>query len=143
MVRVEAQVLDHFEQTGVAPAGARVREEMLRRAQWLGEKDRLIVQLWVKGNLTLREMSSVVELPAGSISRRLARIRERMQDRCVTALLETRGGLPEEMREVALEYFLTGMKAREIADRHRMPVRRVRKMIEFVKGWQNGRVSNR
>jgi DNA-directed RNA polymerase specialized sigma24 family protein len=141
VVRFDGQVLDRFEEAAVPVSGAGAREEMLRRAQWLEEKDRVIVQLWVKGNLTLREMAGVVGLPAGSISRRLARVRERLQDRVVNALLESRAGLPEEFREVGLEYFLTGMALHEIADRHRMPVGEVRRIVQFIKGWQKGRIA--
>jgi DNA-directed RNA polymerase specialized sigma24 family protein len=141
VVRLDAQVLDHFEETGVQAGSANVREEMLRRAQWLDERDRALVQLSVKGNLTLREMAGVVGLPAGSISRRLARVRARLQDRVVNALLDSRAGLPKEFREVGLEYFLTGMPLYEIADRHRMPIGQVRRIVQFIKGWQKGRVA--
>jgi DNA-directed RNA polymerase specialized sigma24 family protein len=141
MIEMDQRVMDRID---LEKVGAQVdgRDEMLRRSAWLAEKDRRIVQLSAKGNLTMREMSELVGLPAGSISRRLTRIRLRMADRVVNGLLDRRCALPVEFKEIGLEYFLTGLRTGEIADKHRLPAGQVRRIIQFIQGWQKGRVGN-
>jgi hypothetical protein len=56
----------------------------------------------------------------------------------VVALVENRGSLPDEYRQIGIEHFLQGMSGPQLADRHQMSAYQVRRIIEYLKVWREG-----
>ena len=126
------------------PGSARVREQrdtcsnVLTRAGMLQPDDRILVELALKKRLTNLQLSQLLSVDAGTVSRRLHRIVNRLHDPVVVALIRPDCPLPPDYRQVALEHLLHGMTLRQIADRHLMRASQVRRMIEHVRGWHRG-----
>jgi hypothetical protein len=62
----------------------------------------------------------------------------RLKRPIVGALSDRRCPLAPEYRTIGIELHLTGLTTREIADKHRMPVAEVRRVLAFVDGWAKG-----
>lgn len=111
---------------------------VLRRAQMLDRKDRLLVELVMKGRATRKELSDVFGIQPGTVTRRVQRLSARLFDPLVADLLDDSCPLAPEYRQVGIEYFLLRLGAAPIADKHRIPVREVERRLAFVRGWHRG-----
>src|SRR5215217_3462147 len=80
-------------------------EALLERARALEPKDRLLLELTFRKNLSVREIARILERPAGTVSRRLHRLCKRLRDPLVAALLDESCALTPEYRALAIEYF--------------------------------------
>jgi DNA-directed RNA polymerase specialized sigma24 family protein len=111
---------------------------ILRRAAYLPPADRALVEAAVKSNLPRRQIARLLNLPAGTITRRLQRLGNRLHDPLVVALLDDRCGLPEDLRKAGISHFLQGQPMRRIARDLDTSLFQVRKMIEQLRGWHRG-----
>jgi DNA-directed RNA polymerase specialized sigma24 family protein len=112
---------------------------LLERAQWLTPPDRLLIELVLDGRQAMRQIAAFSGVPAGTITRRIRRIVNRLYDPLVVALLDDHCPLPREHRQLGIEHFLQGRTAAQLAELHRMNTYRVHKILEFVRGWHRGR----
>jgi Sigma-70, region 4 len=112
--------------------------DLFRRARALGEKDRLIIELAFKNQMTVRQIGQILEMPAGTISRRVNRICARLRDPMVVALLEGDCGLASQMKRIAIEHFVRGKRVDELAKEHQIKPGQVRGVLSFVRGWYRG-----
>jgi DNA-directed RNA polymerase specialized sigma24 family protein len=112
-----------------------VHAAILRRAQLLLPRDRSIVELTLKGNLSRQVVARTLGLAPGSVSRRLQRLSARLHDPLVVALLAADCPLSPEYRQVGVEHFLQGLPATDIADKHRMSAEQIRKTIASIRHW--------
>jgi len=136
-------VSDHNGQRLIGHNGSAGPHELLRRrARFLREQDRALVELALGEKASLREIAQLLGIPAGTVSRRLWRLSARLSDPLVVALLERGDPLREEYRQLGIEYFLRGQSMEELADLHRMSRREVQKALDFVRGW-HGATSGR
>jgi hypothetical protein len=113
-------------------------EMLLERASVLEPRDRLLLELTFKRNLTVREIARILERPAGTVSRRLHRLCKRLRDPLVAALIDARCPLTPEYRILAIEYFAQGRLIADLEDRHQIPRGKIRAMLHFVRGWYRG-----
>lgn len=104
----------------------------------LEPRDRVLVELACEKNLSLRQISAILGRPAGSLSRRLNRLRETLQDPIVAALVDSHCVLTPEYRQLGLEYFAQRREIRELAKARQMTPTQIRAVLNFVRGWYRG-----
>jgi hypothetical protein len=131
----------------VAARGARVvrdlgdeRGELFRRARFLRDEDRLLIELAFKNHMSMRQIARATGRPAGSISRRLVRLCTHLRDPAVLVMIDPAFPfpLPPEHRQLAIEHIVQWRSARQLAEVHQMPLHEVRRILAFVKGWCKG-----
>jgi DNA-directed RNA polymerase specialized sigma24 family protein len=140
MPMLDNRVLDHVDPDSVSTLrdAQGMQEAVLRRAAYLDDQDRMLLQLVLRGSISRREMGKLVGVPGGTVSRRVARLSRRLHDPIVVALTDPRCPLASEYRQLGVEHFLRGMSVRELADLHEMSPTQVREVLNFVRGWQKG-----
>jgi len=117
----------------------RISVPMEKRIAWLNPGDRQLLQLSLRGTLSRREMALLMGQSSGSVTRRLRRILERLNDPVVVALVENGKLLPELHQEVGLAYFLRARTIRQIGAEFDVALYQVRRILEYVRGWFGGR----
>jgi DNA-directed RNA polymerase specialized sigma24 family protein len=111
------------------------RSELLERSAHLLPDDRRLIELVVKNQLSQRQLAELLDIPAGTVCRRVRKLINRMCDPMVIALLATSNPVPPEHRQLAIEYWLQGQTKLQLAELHQMPLSEVVRMLEFVRGW--------
>jgi DNA-directed RNA polymerase specialized sigma24 family protein len=132
---------DRLERSCRTTSPQRLRDastDILRRAQFLDPRDKLLIDLAVRNRLSVRQLGRVFGLPTGTICRRMKRLANRLLNPVVIALLERNLPLPNHYRQLGVEYFLQGRSFTELADLHRIPRATVQRMISHVRGWHEG-----
>jgi len=104
----------------------------------LNSKERLLVEMALKHGLSRRQMGLALDLPPGTVTRRLRRLVNRLYDPLIDALMDRTCTLSSEERQVGIEYFLQRKPVGEIAREHGLSRWATRQMIEFIRGWQRG-----
>src|ERR1700761_8713901 len=115
-----------------------VSEVMLRRASHLAKDDRMMVELRLRGQLSHRRIAKLMELPAGTVARRLKRLGSLLHDPLIVRLLDGPCPLERTDRQIAIGYFLHRRPLRELAVIHRQPLPQISKRLQFVRGWFRG-----
>ena len=113
-------------------AGLRQRIDLLKR------EDRVLIELAMNPDLTRRRIAALVGLKPGTVTRRINKLAARLHDATVLRLLDARCPLSPEQRQIGVEHFLTGLSARQLSDKHQMPVAQVYRVIDYVRGWSRG-----
>jgi DNA-directed RNA polymerase specialized sigma24 family protein len=116
----------------------RIPGELLKRVKLLREPERTLFQLLLTGNVSRRQIARMLDLPPGTITRRVQRLAARLHDPLVVALADDRCPLPRHDRELGIDHFLHGMSISQITGAHRIPSSRVRERLAFVRGWHKG-----
>ena len=111
---------------------------MFKRAEALSKADRMLLELAFKHNCTVRRLGELFEAEPGTISRRLRRICTRLREPIVAAILEPTCQLLPEYRQLAIEYFVQGLRLADLAEQHQMPLTQVRSIVHFVRAWFRG-----
>ena len=111
---------------------------VMKRVALLPQRDRAIVELTLRSNLSRAGIGRAFGMSAGQVSRRLRVLYGRLHDPLVVALFEDRCPLAPEYRQLGIEHHLLGLSPRELADKHRMRIGEVRRMLVFVRGWHKG-----
>jgi DNA-directed RNA polymerase specialized sigma24 family protein len=109
---------------------------LLRRAQFLRDEERLLLELAIRSDLSVRQIGRLKNVPPGTISRRVQRLCARLRDPMVNWLIDPAAcTLPPEHRQLAIEHFVQGHSSNELAEKHMMRAARVRQMLDQVRGW--------
>jgi DNA-directed RNA polymerase specialized sigma24 family protein len=127
-------ILD-YQTASVRAVGDEAHAKVLRRAAYLRPADRALLEMTLRGKLSRREIGALMGIPSGTVTRRVWRLGNRLHDPLVVALIERPGKLRAEYRQVGLEHFVQGLTARDIADLHRMGVKEVRRILDFLRVW--------
>jgi DNA-directed RNA polymerase specialized sigma24 family protein len=109
-----------------------------KRIALLPQRDRAIVELTLRSNLSRSEIARAFGMSAGQVSRRLKVLYARLHDPLVIALFDERCPLAPEYRQLGIEHHLVGLSPRELADKHRLADGEVRRMLVFIRGWHKG-----
>jgi hypothetical protein len=139
---VDNQILDRVKEVDFRSTPD-ARRLMLRRAEFLDRRDQTLVQLVLRGTLSLRDIAGLVGSDAGTVCRRMARLANRLNDPLVVALTDPRCPLPAEHRQLGIEHFVRGIRFRDLVELHRMSPHAVRRMLTFIRGWHKGVVQGR
>ena len=112
---------------------------LLRRARHLDPAEQHLASLaWAKG-ATARELGQMMGLNHGSVVRRLQRIKRRLTDPLIVAVLEAGMPLAGVDREIALSHCLRREPLNVVARRLNLPRAVVKKRLDYVRGWVSGR----
>lgn len=130
------QVLDRNFADSARPA--EMGQALGRRVEMLREPERTLFRLLTAGNVSRRQLAHMLQIPPGTLTRRVRRLANRLHDPIVVMLCEPRCPLPADYRQLGIEHFLQGQSIGQLADLHRMPERRVRDILSFIRGWQKG-----
>jgi hypothetical protein len=106
-----------------------------KRILFLDAVDRKLIELTVKGTLTRREAGMLVGMPGGTVTRRIRRMLERLNDPLVVALVDYGKLLPELHQEVGLAFFLRKRSFSAIEAEFGLSRYAVKRMIDYVRGW--------
>jgi hypothetical protein len=120
------------------PRGIILDPETLRRIRFLGDKDRLLIELTFNNGLTRRQLAAALNRAPGNISRRLRAIARRLADPLVLALTSASCTLPPEHRQIGIEHFLHRCPLKQLTRRHALPYPQLKQMIEYIRGWHRG-----
>src|SRR5688572_33374230 len=90
------------------------QREILRRAELLPPRDRLLVRLSLNNGVSRRQLGEVLNLRPGSVTRRLQRLGARLNDPLVVALLREDCPLAPEYRQLGVEHFLQRSEERRV-----------------------------
>ena len=124
----------------LAPAGM---DGLLERAKLLDADDRLLLESTFVHNLSLRQIARLAGRNAGALSRTVKRLIRQLNHPTALAMLDVRCPLAQPLKQIGVERFLIGMTARQIAEKHEMPLRAVRKSIASIEMWMLLRSSGR
>ncbi|HEX8342871.1 MAG TPA: hypothetical protein VF624_18355 [Tepidisphaeraceae bacterium] len=118
--------------------GARQRKAW----QWLGETDRLIVELASQGN-SQRLISRAVGITPGTVSRRLNAIQQRLGDAVTLVLLDPSTPLDDDTRSMALLHQVGRLSAPVLARQLGIAQSVVRERLRYARGIARGRLMRR
>jgi len=111
---------------------------LLRRAQFLAPRDRLLVEMAFEKQLSHRQIGQLMSIPAGTVTRRLQRICRRLRDPMIVLLMDECCPLPPDQRDLALEHFLNRCPATELSRLHQVPRWEINRRLDYVRGWYRG-----
>jgi DNA-binding CsgD family transcriptional regulator len=117
------------------PSRREANSVLLERAKILEPKDRQLIELWLEGNLSVRQIARILELPPGTVSRRMRRLCARLGDPLVAALLDPTCSLPDTYRAIALAHFASCRRIHQLATDSQITRGEVRHILHFVRGW--------
>ena len=127
---------DARDRPGVSPA-------LMGRIELLPTRDRAIVELTLRANLSRAGIARALDMAPGQVSRRLRVLYARLHDPLVVALCDDRCPLAPEYRQLGIEHFLLGVRVPQLSDKHRLPQAHVRRMLAYLRGWHKGAAGGR
>src|SRR4051812_19332372 len=125
--------LDRMDATSARPDLRGAQWSLFDRAEFLEPADRLLLELAIKKQLTCRQLSQLMSVPAGTVCRRLRRVINRLRDPMIVAILHPACPLPPEYRQLAIEHMLQRKSVRTLSEMHRMATSQIRQMLEHVR----------
>jgi hypothetical protein len=106
-----------------------------KRILFLAPLDRKLLELTVSGTLTRRQAGALVGLSSGTVTRRVRRLLDRLNNPLVVALVDYGQLLPELHREVGLAYFLRKRSFAQIAVEFGLSRYMAKQMVQHVRWW--------
>jgi hypothetical protein len=107
-----------------------------KRILFLDPMDRKLLELTVSGTLTRRQAGALVGLSSGTVTRRIRRLMDRLNDPLVVALVDYGQLLPELHREVGLAFFLRKRSFAQIEVEFGLSRYAAKRMVQYVRWWQ-------
>jgi DNA-directed RNA polymerase specialized sigma24 family protein len=135
---LDPQKLDRFfSESAVAPRDV-LNGSLLERSLALLPDERLIMELAFKSYLTHRQIAQLLNVPAGTVTRRLQRICRRLRDPLVVLLLDERCPLPSDTRAIAIGHFLHNRSATQLSRQLGIRRQEILRTLNYVRGWHRG-----
>lgn len=117
-----------FDWRRIRPGRFMIDEEFVRRAKHLDPTERALFDLILVHNTSHRQVGALVGVSAGTISRRVRKIKNRLYDR-TTVFLTLDRLLPEEMKQVGLDHYLRGNSVKQISLKRKISDAQVRGIL--------------
>ena len=112
-------------------AGDRI--DLLRcRAGLLTGRDGALMQMYLSGTGTLRQMARLAGVNEANVARRIHKLVRRLLDGQYITCLRNRDRFSDEQIEMARDYFVDGLPMKEIAERHEITYYQVRKTMRKI-----------
>jgi hypothetical protein len=109
---------------------------LLDHARLLPLRQRLLLALIFEHNLSLRTVGQIVGMPAGTVSRHVRRVWRRLAQPIAADLCADDCPLPKLTRQIAIDFFITGLPTSRIAVERAMSRQSVRDHLNIARGWQ-------
>jgi DNA-directed RNA polymerase specialized sigma24 family protein len=139
-VTISNQRIDTFFSEARRPETLEQMRQLMKWIDHLPRKDQTLLKLVVQVKLTRGEVARALGVPRGTITRRLQRLARRLYNPLAMALLDESCDLSDEQRRVAIAVLITNEPMNKLAARLRRPVREVKDIVTFVRGWHRGAV---
>src|SRR4051812_1823087 len=123
--------LESAEPVRISPALDRLRDRM----ELLEHDDQILLDLALNTSATQRRIAEMLGVEPGTVSRRLQRIGQRVNDPIVTRLLDPHCPLGPDYRQIGVEHFLAGRSIATIAQRLGRSRDSVRQTLASVRMW--------
>jgi DNA-directed RNA polymerase specialized sigma24 family protein len=140
MLLLDPRTLDQFAEKNPSAASS-PPPNLKRLLNLLSDKDRVLVEMALKHNLSRRQMAVILGLTPGTITRKIRRVIQRLNDPLIAAVADPVCTLSPEHRQIAIEYFLHRHSVADLARRHALSKNEVRTMLDYVRGWHRGLTS--
>ena len=105
-----------------------------QRVALLPPDERALAEL-AAGGASHRQIATLIKCTPGSVTRRLRRLRNRLHDPRVVALLHPECPLDAEYRQVGVERILLDRSLRELAERHEVRASEIRRRLDAIDFW--------
>ena len=114
------------------------RHRVLRRSVWLRPRERRLLEwLWIEGK-SAREIAALQGQNAGTVTRRLQRLIERL-DTSLVAVCCGAAGRPGDLdRRLLLLSIVHRQSAASLAEQHDLRLREVTRRLTWMRGWVQG-----
>ena len=113
--------------------------EQIELLQWrmelLAPRDRVLLEAYYRGNLSLRKLGWLCGLSECAVAQRIEKMSLRLLKKDYITILRYKKGINPKQRRVAYDHFLLGLGYQTIADRHKLSYHIVRKTIKSLKQW--------
>jgi len=113
--------------------------EQVELLQWrmelLAPRDRVLLEAYYRGNLSLRKLGWLCGLSECAVAQRIEKMSLRLLKKDYITILRYKKGINPKQRRVAYDHFLLGLGYQTIADRHKLSYHIVRKTIKSLKQW--------
>ena len=140
---LDNQTTDRLATAAVPAPRSSTSDTLLRRASHLTRDDQMLIELSVRSGLSYRRISELLEIPSGTISRRLHRLGSLLHDPLIARLIDGPCPLERIDRQIAIGYFLRRESLRDLSLVHRLPPAQIARKIQFVRGWFRGATLSR
>ena len=137
MLLLDPHTLDQFSEKNES-AAAQSHPDLKRLLNLLSEKDRVLVEMALKHNLSRRQIAVILGLTPGTITRKIRRVVNRLNDPLIAALANPTCTLSAEHRQIAIEYFLHRQSVADLSRQHALSKNEVRTILDYVRGWHRG-----
>ena len=114
---------------------ADAQTSLRQRIALLLPADKSLVQLVLHEGASQRQIARLMKCTPGSVSRRLVRLRNRLHDPRVVALLHPDCPLEPDDRQLGVERILQGRTVRELAETHALTHAEVRRRLLAIDFW--------
>jgi DNA-directed RNA polymerase specialized sigma24 family protein len=108
--------------------------ELRRRAAALPPTQRALLEMFWDGQ-RIRSMARLLNLPAGTVSRRIRALLGRLSDPVVRLLVDRSNELPAQYQQIAVSRWLHGRSVRWLAGEYGLSRHEVQAVLCFVRGW--------
>lgn len=115
------------------------RRMLLERAAFLRPRDLQLAKLAWEYGLPMRTIAELRGVCNGAVSRQLANLERRLTTPLAGALTDPNCTLDDFDRELAIAHHLQRRSVAEVAGEHGVAYQEVRRRLQFVQGWFNGR----
>lgn len=115
------------------------RRMLLERAAFLRPRDLQLAKLAWEYGLPMRAIAELRGVCNGVVSRQLSNLERRLTTPLAGALTDPGCTLDDFDRELAIAHHLQRRSVAEVAGEHGVPYQEVRRRLQFVQGWFNGR----
>lgn len=113
--------------------------EQIESLQWrmelLEPRDRVLLEAYYRGNLSLRKLGWLCGLSECAVAQRIEKMSLRLLKKDYITILRYKKGIDSRQRKVAYDHFLLGLGYRTIAARHKLSYHIVRKTVKSLKQW--------
>jgi hypothetical protein len=114
---------------------SRAQRTILDRCRFLPDRDAALVRSYVEGRVPLHQLARMLGQHPGALHRRLKRLMQRLADPSVALLTDRLRFMPQELRQLGIEYYLHGLTLRELGERHRLSSYQMRNMLRELHGY--------
>ena len=113
--------------------------EQIESLQWrmelLTPRDRVLLEAYYRGNLSLRKLGWLCGLSECTVAQRIEKMSLRLLNKDYITIFRYKKRINPKQRKVAYDHFLLGLGDRTIAARHKLSYHTVRKTIKSLKQW--------
>lgn len=127
----------------VRPCDADLTHLLRWQLDCLSPDDQTLGELALRHQLTHRDISRAMGIAPGTVTRRLRRLMNRLNDPLVSALCDPACRLKRPYREIGIARFLGGACVSDLARKYGMTPTEILELLGYIRGWYRGGAGQR